>query len=401
MRRYRLTCLLVVLCVLAAVAVASAAETQGPPPVEVHGYMQTRYYVNTTVNATIDGSGVITNEVDDTWVETERISLSGLARLAEGRTAYAEIYIHPWLPNSDPSFLYLESCYLDIPAGPGAKFRVGKGRSLTFGMTPAYGNRKLSNYSPLAETYTMDRALGIQYTQSRGDDSFAFGIYNSQAAGARYIGMAADSQMDLGSLARTTVGHLTARDDPAGRSGELEVSARYGRQMGDMSVGVSARGGALDNNDSAYLASKFGSAYTGNQTRMAYGVDATYKSAPVCGTFEYYAGSTGGIDHSGWSVVLGAEPKAGGTGMLSGLAGVCKGLYLRYGQLDIDVPPTLSTITWDTTQLAVSYVLPLNNRLGKYPKWLQLEYEKNTEDTPGVASDIPNNVFFVELFTSF
>jgi hypothetical protein len=100
-------------------------------------------------------------------------------------------------------------------------------------------------------------------------------------------------------------------------------------------------------------------------------------------------------------VVLGAEPKADGTGMLGGLAGVCKGLYLRYGQLDTDVPPTLSTITWDTTQLAVSYVLPLNNRLGKCPKWLQLEYEKNTEDAPGVASDIPNDVFFVELFTSF
>ncbi len=403
MSTYRLTCALVVMLLLTAAAAALAAETQGPPPVEVHGYMQTRYYVNTTVNATMDSdTRVITNEQEDSSVEIERISLSGLARLDGGRTAYAEIYIHPWAANNSESFLYLESCYLDIPAGPGAKFRVGKGRSLAFGIVPSYGNRKISNYSPLAEAYTMDRALGIQYTQTRGRDSLAFGIFNSQRPGSRLIGMAADSQSDLGSTAWTTVSHLTARDNPSHRSGELEASIRYGRQMGDTNVGFSARGGALDDTDAAYLAGKFGSAYTGNKTRVAYGVDATYKSAPIYGTLEYYAGSTGGIDHSGWSVLLGAEPQPDTTGMLGGLASICKGLYVRYGKLDIDVPPDkASTITWDTTQLSVSYVLPLNNRFGNLPKWIQFEYERNDEDAPGTASEIPNNLFFVELFTSF
>jgi len=398
-----LTCALVVLLLLTAVAIAAAAEAQGPPAVEVHGYMQTRYYVNTTVNATMDSeTGVITEEQEDSSVETERISLSGLARLDGGRTAYAEIYIHPTLANSHESFLYLESCYLDIPAGPGAKFRVGKGRSLAFGIVPAYGNRKISNYSPLAETFTMDRALGIQYTQTRGRDSLAFGIFNSQRPGARLIGVAADSQSDLGSTAWTTVTHLTARDSPTRRSGELEASIRYGRQMGDTNMGFSARGGALDDTDAAYLAGKFGSAYTGNQTRIAYGVDATYKSAPVYGTLEYYVGSTGGIDHNGWSIQLGAEPKADGTGLLGGLASVCKGLFVHYGQLDIDVPAAIgNTVTWDTTQLSVSYVLPLNNRFGNLPKWIQFEYERNDEEAPGTASEIPNNLFFVELFTSF
>jgi len=131
-------------------------------------------------------------------------------------------------------------------------------------------------------------------------------------------------------------------------------------------------------------------------------VDATYKSAPIYSTLEYYAGSTGGIDHDGWSMLLGAEPQPDTTGMLGGLASICKGLYVRYGKLDIDAPPDkASTITWDTTQLSVSYVLPLNNRFGNLPKWLQFEYERNDEEAPGTASEIPNNLFFVELFTSF
>jgi hypothetical protein len=50
----------------------------------------------------------------------------------------------------------------------------------------------------------------------------------------------------------------------------------------------------------------------------------------------------------------------------------------------------------------VSYVYPL--RVSGYkvaPKWLQFEYERNTEDAPEGASEIPNNVFFIELFLAF
>ncbi len=403
MRTHWLICSLVVLCLLGAVAVATAEEAKGPPAVEVHGWLLTRYYVNTTVDATQDSSGVITNEIDDSWLEWERMSLYTKARLANGKEAYAEVYIHPWLPNSHPSFLYLESLYLDVPAGPGAKFRIGKGRSNTFGIVPGYGNRKTTNYSPIAETFTMDRALGIQYMQQRGDDSFAFGVFNSQRPGLRLIGHAADSQMDLGSVGRATVMHLTDRDSPANRSGELEVSARYGRQMGDLNVGVSGRGGALDGTDSAFLASMFPTYNGTNQTRMKYGLDATYKRMPWYGTFEYYAGEVGGIGQDGYAIVLGVEPSKKCTGVWRDMSGMCKGLFVRYLNLDIDVPPVVNNAaTWDVEQLAVSYVLPIQSKLfGGYPKWLQFEWERNTEEAPVGADEIPNDLFLIELFTAF
>jgi len=403
MRTHWLICALVVLGLLSAVAAAAAEEAKGPPAVEVHGWILTRYYLDTTVNATQDSSGVITNEVEDSWLEWERMSLYSTARLANGKEAYAEVYIHPWLPNSDPSFLYLESLYLDVPAGDGAKYRIGKGRSNVFGIVPGYGARKTSNYSPLSETFTMDRVLGIQYMQNSGDNSFAFGIFNSQRPGMRLIGMAADAQMDAGSVPQTTVMHLTDRDNPAKRSGELEASARYGRQMGNLNVGISGRGGALDGTDAAFLA-KFYPTYNGtNQTRTKYGVDATYKQMPFYATFEYYAGEVGGIGQDGYAILIGVEPSTQCTGIWREMSGACKGLFVRYLNLDMDVPPVVNnTMTWDIEQLAISYVLPIDTKLlGGYPKWLQFEYERNEESAPAGASEIPNNLFFVELFTAF
>ncbi len=401
MRTHWLICTLVTLILLGAVALAAAEE--GPPAVEVHGWILTRYYVNATVDATRDSLGVITNEEDDSWLEWERMSLYSKARLSNGKEAYAEVYIHPWLPNSHPSYLYLESFYLDVPAGPGAKYRIGKGRSQAFGIVPGYGNRKTTNYNPLSETFTMDRALGIQYMQTRGDDSFAFGIFNSQRPGARLIGHAADSQMDRGSVPRATVMHLTDRDSPAMRSGNLEASARYGRQMGNLNVGISGRGGALDGTDAAFLAAMFPTYNGTNRTRVKYGLDATYKRMPFYATIEYYAGEVGGIGQDGYAILLGVEPSMKCTGMLRDMSGICKGLFVRYLNLDVDVPAVVNnTMTWDVEQLAVSYVLPIRSGLfGGYPKWLQFEYERNKEDAPMGADEIPNDLFLIELFTAF
>jgi hypothetical protein len=420
MRTYWLVLALVALCVLGAGAAACAAEQQGPPAVEVHGWMLTRYYVNTVVDATRDSLGRITSKQEEDAVKTERISLSGLARLANGKTAYAEIYIHPWLMNfnpqpgtplapvkaaTEPSALYLESLYVDIPAGPGAKFRIGKGRNMAFGIVPTYGNRKTSNYSPLAEMYTMDRVLGIQYMQTRGKDSLAFAILNSPRPGTRSIGQAADVQLDRNTLSTTTVTHLTDRDVPADRSGELEFSTRLGRQMGVVNTGISGRIGAMDKTDAAFLASKFPTYNGSNRTLLRYGLDTTYSAMPFYGTFEYYAGSTGGIRHSGWAVLLGVEPSAQCTAPWRSMSGACKGLFVRYGALDIDVPPIADvkkSITWDTRQLAVSYVYPLRmKRYTSLPKWLQFEYERNKDEAPGGLQEIPNNLLFVELFSAF
>jgi hypothetical protein len=133
MKTHWLICTLALLCLLGAAALAAAEEAQGPPAVEVHGWSLTRYYVDTTVYATQDSSGAITYEEDDSHVEWERFSLSGKGRLSDGKELYAEIYIHPWLSHSDPSYLYLESLYLDVPVDVGTKVRLGKGRSNAFG----------------------------------------------------------------------------------------------------------------------------------------------------------------------------------------------------------------------------------------------------------------------------
>jgi hypothetical protein len=389
--------------VLALIAGAcSLAAADEAPSVEVHGWSLTRYYVNTTVDATRDSFGVVTNEEEDSHLEWERFSVSGRASLADGKQVYGEVYIHPWLPNNHASFLYLESFYVDIPVGEGAKVRLGKGRSNAFGIVPGYGNRKTTNYSPLAESFTMDRALGVQYLQQRGNDSFALGVFNSQRPGVRLIGHAADSQMDRGSVPTTTVMHLTDRDSPAGRSGELEVSTRYGRQMGALNVGVSGRIGGLDGQDAAFLAARFPTYNGTNRTRAKYGLDATYKAMPFYATAEYYGGTIGGIRQSGYAVLVGVEPTAQCTGIWRDMSGACKGLFVRYVDLNMGVPTDVTnSMTWDIEQWSVSYVLPLRCKRLPLVKWLQFEYERNTEDLPGGADDVPNDMFFVELFSAF
>jgi hypothetical protein len=402
MRTHWLVGTLVVAFVLGIVAAAIAAEA--PPAVEVHGWSLTRYYIDTTVDATTDSSGVISNKVEESHLEWERFSISGNARLEGGKAAYGEVYIHPWLPNDDPSFLYLENLYLDLPLAPGAKLRLGKGRSTAFGIVPAYGGRKTSNYSPLAETFTMDRALGVQFMQTHGRDSLNIGLFESQRPGSRSIGMAADSQLDNGraALGATTVSHLANRDTPASRSGKLELSGRYGRQMGDINVGVSGRGGELDGVDSAYLASKFATYNGTNRTRLYGGLDATYQKMPWYATAEWYSGSLGGIDHSGYGILVGVEPSAKCTGIWREISPVCKGLFVRYVNLNIDAPAVVSQpLTWDTKQWAVSYVLPVKTKYMPLAKWLQIEWERNTEDVPAGADQIPNDMFFVELFSAF
>ncbi|MGD0112281.1 MAG: hypothetical protein ABSD48_10475, partial [Armatimonadota bacterium] len=273
MKTYWLICALVLL--LLPTVLLAAEEPAGPPAVEVHGWSLTRYYADTVVDDTRDSHGVVSNEEKESRLRWERISLSGLARLDNGKQAYAEIYIHPWLPNDDPSFLYLESLYLDVPAGPDAKFRIGKGRSVAFGIVPSYGNRKTSNYGPLEEEFTQDRVLGIQYMQTRGKDSLAFGVLNDQRPGTRQTGMTADMQLDEGSLARTTVAHLSDRDTPADRSGTLAASGRYGRQFTTaLNAGISAKTGELDDTDRAFLAKRFPT-YNGTDLGLRrYGVDA-------------------------------------------------------------------------------------------------------------------------------
>jgi hypothetical protein len=86
MRTPYLTPVLLLLCLLIAAA-AAMAEEAGPPAVEVHGWSLTRYYVDVAVNDSISDTGVISDKEEKSFLAWERFSLSGLARLPEGRQA--------------------------------------------------------------------------------------------------------------------------------------------------------------------------------------------------------------------------------------------------------------------------------------------------------------------------
>lgn len=409
---------LVLLGIIIGAALATAAEAPKSPELELHGWMLTRYYNEVTVDDTRSTAGEISDvHRISTWEPAERISLYGTLRFQDGRVGYGEIYVHPWLVESDPSYVYLESLYLDVPAGPGAKVRIGKGRNMTFGIAPSYGNRKTSNYSPLSEAFTMDRVLGVQYLRTNGPDSFGLALLNTQRPGSRYIGQAADEQMENGfptppvgpgALARTTVTHLADRDTPSNRSSQLQVSSRFGHQFRDLNVGLSGRVGRMDQDDVEFLqdptkapAQQRFATYNGDLTISRYGADATFKKAPFVVMSQFYVGRTGNIHNDGWEIVVGVEPSQQCSGFWRELSRACKGLYVRYGKLNIDVPRTTNPITWDSRQLAVSYVLPLKVEGAEFAKWLQFEYESNLEDPPSGVDEIPNNLFFVELFSAF
>jgi hypothetical protein len=242
--------------------------------------------------------------------------------------------------------------------------------------------------------------------QTRGKDSLNFAILNGQRPGTRFVGMTADLQLDQGlpALVRTTVAHLTDRDTPQNRSGTIGVSARYGRQLSAaLNAGISAKASAIDQDDKAFLAKKFVTYNGTNATLHRYGLDATCSRMPFVGTAQYYAGTTGNIRSNGWEILLGIEPSAQCTHPWREFSAACKGLFVRYGKLNIDVPKTLDPITWDTNQLALSYVYPLRVKkyAGELPKWIQIEYERNRESPPSGMSQIPNDVLFVELFSAF
>jgi hypothetical protein len=220
--------------------------------------------------------------------------------------------------------------------------------------------------------------------------------------GLREIGLADDAQADEEALGRTTVPHLSDRDRNAFAVGGLEGSVRYARAFEDLAVGVSGRLGAMDSADAAFLSDLFPTYDGADKTRLRYGLDATYCRGPYYATLEYYGGTMGGIDTNGWAVLVGAQSltdtggpwREGGEGR--------RGFYARYSQLYIGVPTTLYPVTWDTQQLALSYVLPLHTDFaGGLPKWFQFEYERNTESVPAGADQIPNNLLFVEFLCGF
>jgi hypothetical protein len=358
-------------CVVLLTLAAASAMAAAAPPLDIHGWMLNRVYA----------------EPGNAHFEMERISLYASKDVDEDVKAYVEWYYHHWATRKPEltSPWFLESAYANYTDKQGNQLRFGKGRNYCFGIVPAYGNRKHSEYGLLSETITQERIVGLQYFGSTPDKKMDFGIavHNSLPPGARFSGT--DQAFFRGD---PVVTHLADK----GEGKNLAVSGRvaFPVVVGGK-LGLSARFGELRSDDISWLEGKgLVSAGTTDDTNQRWGADFSYKSPQgVVAQAEYYSAEASTLNFDTWAVLVGLEP----TDPMR-----CK-FYARYGQLDLDPPAvTSSTYTWDQQQLILSVVKPL--RQGK-PVWLQLEYIRNEEDPPPGTSEVDNNVLFLELFTGF
>lgn len=340
------------------------ALSQAISNVELHGYMQNRFYFPP------DG---------DSQFVTERVSLSASAKVGDAGQAYAEIYFHPWIPSvaaAEQFRTYLESAYVDLPLGQG-RIRLGKGRQLNFGLTPSYGNRKTTQYGIISETFTQDRIVGAQYAVKKGAFEFGTTVYTDTRVGTRRIG-----DYDAANPART-VPHFVDKDIPADASRDLAVSAKIGWTAPCFSAHLSGATGKLEQLDADAIGAAYGIATT-DRDHNKYGADVIWSKGPFVAQGEWYQGNFSFLKITGWQVLVGYQPKD------------TRRVYLRYSALDNDQTPNANSLTWNTQQLTLGIVQPITKGV-----WAEFQWEKNMEDPAGGAANVDNDLLFVEFFTGF
>ncbi|MBP6964124.1 MAG: hypothetical protein KBC96_06945 [Armatimonadetes bacterium] len=393
------TCALAALSAVLLVAAAGALFAQAapaPPKIDVHGYMQNRFYMGEGASGEF---------------RSERISISTLATFADTSNAYVELYYHPWVNTNG---LYLESAYYDKPIEVG-KLRIGKGRRQAFGITPAYPNRKTSNYGIVSEAFTQDRVQGVQYIGSKNNMEAALAVHTAYRLGTRAIGeIPGDTPRNALGVPQHQVPHLALRDPHSGSgnqafsavsgqlSQKLQFSGRIGGTWSGVKAGLSYSYAKLDSRDMANLRDPAADAVlrpsnpiTGaasapllpgatDNTMSQLGFDFMRKWP--CGFVlqgEYYDAKVSSLDYDAWNVVLGQEFKNGWK------------LFARYAQQNMDTPLANNPLTWDVQQVSLSMVQPIAKSV-----WLQYEYEINNEDALG-GGKVDNDLFFIELFSGF
>jgi len=343
--------------------IAAAAEVA--PGVVIKGYMQNRFYAAPGANGEF---------------RSERISISAVAALPNDSTGYVELYYHPW---GSGSGLYLESAYYDTALGKG-RIRIGKGRRMTFGITPAWPSRKTSNYGVVSEAFTQDRIQGVQYMLQQGVLDLGVSAHTAYRLGTRNLG---EIPGDTVRNPAHQVSHLALRDLPGELSRHLEISARLGGKWPNgLKAGVSYSAGTLDGRDLATLKTAgLVSAASTDDDRNVLGLDVSYKApSGFILQGEWYDSGAGDLDYGAWNLLAGTELPSGWK------------VFARYGVQDMDVTATSNQLTWDTQQISLSVVQPLRKNL-----WIQYEYEINDEDPPAGVGSVKNDLFFVELFTGF
>jgi hypothetical protein len=370
-----------------------SALAQAIQNVELHGYMQNRFYSTESVS----GRFVM-----------ERVSLQASAKLGEDGQAYVEMYIHPWLtdtvvgnkyapPGSTPPAAgtqvtaeefrtYLESAYVDLPL-MGGRIRIGKGRQLNFGMTPSYPNRKISQYGILAETFTQDRIVGAQYARKSGIWDGGMTLFTDQSLGTRNIA-------DIASNTKV-VPHIVDKDVPGAVSGKLAVAGRIGVTTPCSRFHISGVTGALNPNQINWIGTAFGlaSGENTNTDHNKWGFDAMYKTGSFLAQGEWYTGKFSLVGITGYQILFGYEPKDPGA----------RRAYVRYAALNNDLAPQAPSAsnpnalaTWPNQQFTLALVQPIRKGV-----WVEVDWEKNSQRPPAGVSQIKDDVFFLELFTGF
>lgn len=348
---------------------ARAAESR--LAVEVHGYMQNRFYFVPGANPEF---------------RSERISVSTTATLPDNSVGYVEVYYHPWASGSG---LYLESAYYETGLGSG-RIRVGKGRRVTFGITPAYANRRTSNYGLVSEAFTQDRIQGVQYLLQRKQLDAGISVHTAYRLGTRLIG---EVPGDTARNATHAVPHLALRDLPGELSQKLQVSARLGGRWIDgpngLRAGMSFSYGGLDRRDVTFLQTAtppgrpLVTAASPRTSQLQWGPDFTYRHpSGLLAQGELYFAEASNLGYAAGYVLGGYELPSGWR------------FYARYAQQEMHTPRSANPLSWDVQQLSLSVVQPIRKAL-----WMQYEFERNTERTQN--GRVSNDVFFAELFTGF
>lgn len=365
---------------------AICALAQGVQSVELHGFMQNRFYANPDSSARF---------------VAERVSLSAVGKFGTDAIGYVEVYYHPWLTDrvigvpqptppvigytAEQSRIYLESVYADLPAGEG-RLRIGKGRQLNFGLTPTYPNRKTSQYGIISETFTQDRIVGAQYTQKIGSFDFGGSLYTDQRVQNRKIGDFAGASVNQLMPSTKVVAHIVDKDDPANNPGTLAGSVRFGITKPDYQVHLSGASGKMVEEDVAVLNTAFGmQSQSTSRKHQKYGFDAAVAHGPFCLQTEYYQGKFSFLTITGYQVLLGYQPK-------DKIRGYVRWSALSNGSMN---NRTASQLTWPTRQFTVGIIKPLRPGM-----WVELDYEKNMETTAGLPKP-KNDLLFLELFTGF
>jgi hypothetical protein len=364
---------------------AGGAFAQALQNVELHGYVQNRFYANPSAS---------------TRFVTERVSLSAVAKLADTGLAYVEVYYHPWYTNrvipsqfvapnpSDPSTYgtaeeartYLESAYVDLPLGAG-RIRLGKGRQLNFGLTPSYPNRKTSQYGILSETFTQDRIVGAQFSMKSGTLDGGCTLFTDQPVWVRKIGDFAGAV-----TATDIVQHLADRDVPGATSGRLAFAARFGVTTPTFQAHVSGCVGGLNRSQLLPVSDAFNRVATNTNTdHNKFGVDTIYSAGRFVAQGEWYTGKFSFVELSGYSVLVGYQPKDK------------MRAYVRWSAMDSNQSPILAkTASWPVQQLTFGVIQPIAKGI-----WAELDYEKNMASEPTGSANIDNDLLFLEIFTGF